>query len=512
MSTKTALVLGAGSIGGLVAERFVERGMRVVIHSRTQQRAIRTAAGLTGPGRRVESDWGDLYVPRTFREGSGSRSELLDFVYGVATESLLQRSMLYDLLVRWRPEVVVDTATTATALGTAGNPYRWRELLSATDHDQTRFRARVHELLSNDPTPLLVRFVEALDLAFRTLGLRTYVKVSTTGLAGMGFNLRLTHGDPLGPRLSGAILGKVAAAGVLHQLLWALSHTPGTDVKLVVPAALVGWEEIRHGPFDSPGGTAKVSTSAPQRIVLGAPLPLPGVNGNEPVLRMTTVGAGDGKVYSREEAAFMSNPAQFGTVLRSEIAQHVLDVIDGRVPDVLAMMDRATPGPSYAGGLARAVVLDRMRASNDVPSVATGNLGPTVAKHLLELSLLSAAAGGPSAIANGDAAALVRRARELAIGQHPIALQALGLGIAIMLDDELALLPARPIVPSTNEVVTPERLAEWVAVGWVDIRVPAVRVWQKSLASVADPGSSLGDLLAMIYARQGGGRRDAVGP
>ena len=97
-------------------------------------------------------------------------------------------------------------------------------------------------LMVDDYTPKIINFVYSLKYAIETFKVKKYVKVSTTGLGGMGINMPYTHGDNPKINLSSALMGKIAASGVLHQLLWNLEHIKNDNISLIIPGTFVGYD------------------------------------------------------------------------------------------------------------------------------------------------------------------------------------------------------------------------------------------------------------------------------
>jgi hypothetical protein len=62
-------------------------------------------------------------------------------------------------------------------------------------------------LLVSNIIPNIIRFTQALQKAMTDFKIDCYVKISTTGLGGMGNNLFYTHGDVNEPGMSSGILG-----------------------------------------------------------------------------------------------------------------------------------------------------------------------------------------------------------------------------------------------------------------------------------------------------------------
>src|SRR5690606_33951249 len=128
---RTILLLGGSGLVGLaVARRLLRHGPRaLVITALTREEAEGAIAGLEAEGivpdgTSLVGEWGDIFLPEAVKdwprakvlEDAGARAQLLDDLYGELTPAVVERSTLGALLLRHRPQIVVDCVNTATAL------------------------------------------------------------------------------------------------------------------------------------------------------------------------------------------------------------------------------------------------------------------------------------------------------------------------------------------------------------------------------------------------------------
>ncbi len=369
-------------------------------------------------------------------------------------------------------------------------------------------------------------------------GIKYYIKVSTTGLGGMGVNLKYTHGDLNEPGMSSGILGKVAAAGVFHQLMWSLSHTPGYNIRIVVPAALVGWQPVKFGKFRS-HGKHPVMVDNKKIITLkkGDTLDVSKSKKMGGYLEIPYVDSGENSAYSLYEMQAITALGQMESVTREEIAEAVYQSLYGSTRyDLLTAMDYASLGPSYSAAFKRKVVLDELRELQKVkkvPSIATNNLGPTVSKHLFELYILFD-------LNNFDIDKIIRQSSQklaeaaqeyIMKGNNIVRIEALSLGLPILLDENKLVLGEHYLVPdaSFKNIISPNSIEKWAASGWIDLREKNVAKWQRWLKKAiqeykkkakvdvyinrrAVESMEIGEILGLIYSLQGGSRRKTFIP
>ena len=544
------LVIGAGQIGETVANKLLElKPELVVAHTYTLQEAQEVSSMLSrsvSSSTTLATSWRDLFSPfslsqvleESLRDTSENRRVLTNFFYGHLTEEVVQGSTIYQLVKKWQPNVVVDGVNTATVCGYEDDPYTTPrhliELLGADSSEKTIDLAE--KLLLSSFVPKLVRFVQTLYRAMLDFEVERYVKVSTTGLGGMGINIKYTHGDVNEEGMSSGILGKVSAAGVLHQLLWSIAHSPKIDVKIVVPAALVGWEPVRFGKFHSNGSFPKlVDCEVPIDVPFGSSLKSTNGVDLEGYLEIPYVDSGENSAYSLGEMAAITALGQMGSVTREEVADAVIQAIEGSTRhDILAAMDAALLGPSYNAAFQRNVVLKHiadLELAEGAPSIATGNLGPTVAKHLFELHILKAVAGSVENLLETDASSLATKASEFVLGNRQVRRQILSLGLPILLDNGEILLGTYWIVPNStdNQEVDQAKVDSWARQGWVDLRVSQISSWlgriklvgtdieekrsssqvilNRNWQSVVLEGFNVGEILAYVYSMEGGDRK-----
>ena len=526
---------------------------------------------------------------------AGRIEELLDARLGSFTPDVVRGSLIWRMIDCYRPHVVVDTVNTATVLGYAGDLISsgrnvaaaarriFRAAGGASDQPLTiddlerRIAGMEREqadtvvsdlvdlmstsvrMSANLDVACMIRFVQCLHAAFAggsgtaVPGFTRYVKLHTTGLGGMGFNLRYTHGDTGEPGLSTKLLGKVCATGSYSQLLLTLAHTPGCDVRVVVPATLVGWTPasasvIRGAdgsplplvdseelvPCDGSYSLAQALESAEGRVVATGE-----------ILEIPYLSSGENKPYAREDIAAISALGQMGSITKEEVAHAVIECIGGDSRyDVLTAIDSALLLPTHTAAVERDRALRHCGKTHEsgyrLPSVSVGNLGPTVAKHLYEIEIIRAAFETVDRVVHeADAASMALRACSYILEDREGAIlrrQILSLGLPIFLSKGPGrgglLVGKRLLFPDPSDRAAlerplnpeDERMQAWLARGWIDLTGPRMRWWHDRFAEVLtaletdhavsrrwfDPSRPFGagQFLAYFYSISGGERKD----
>ncbi|MCF6192177.1 MAG: hypothetical protein L3J76_03445, partial [Candidatus Hydrothermae bacterium] len=291
---RTVLILGGtGQVGQAVARVLLPRKPRKVVLTGLTEREVEEALQVLRPEADrwqvpLEGDWGNIFVRKELKDVSlrtlfdriehepeavdekawRMAFQVVEDILEDLTTERLQASFLYHLMDRYRPEIVVDTINTATAVAYqdvyAVARAAFRALQSG---DESRAPRGFVRLLATLSVPQLIRHVQILWEALVHARTEVYVKVGTTGTGGMGLNIPYTHGEE---RPSRVLLSKSALAGAHTLLLLLASRTPGisllkerfssdtlgvrlhTDrlpsgpiIKEIKPAALIAWKRLR---------------------------------------------------------------------------------------------------------------------------------------------------------------------------------------------------------------------------------------------------------------------------
>lgn len=409
----------------------------------------------------------------------------------------LQGFVLYDLLVRSRPDIVIDAVNTATGIA-------YRDIFSTAEKVLAELDAgaiggaEVEALLESLYMPRLIRHIQIMYNGMLDAGTGVYVKVGTTGTGGMGLNVPYTHSEE---KPSRTLLSKSAMAGAHSMLLFLMARTPGGPiVKEIKPAAAIAWKRIGYGPIHR--------RREPIRLVDAQPRPLgstfssddPGAaRVREETFDSVFIDTGENGVFSLEEFVTITSGEQMEFVTPEEIAKYAVFEIEGGNTgyDIVSALDSAVLGPTYRAGLLRHWAIEKMTAlekEHGVRSVAFELLGPPKnSKLLFEAHLLRAAFRTMGAVRESTAEAVCERLNRLVREEPEEANRIVSVGMPILLASGEVLRGPRVIVPpdACNVEVTSEKLEHWVRDGWVDLRLANCAKWVERFRRIHQEVQSL---------------------
>lgn len=501
LENRSLLLLGGSGLVGMAVAReiapFAPRS--IVISGLTRSEAETAVAELRDDPLfervAVEPEWGDIFVPAALKErprqdvlrDAAARAHLLDDIYGELTDEVLQRSALGAMLLRRRPEVVIDCVNTATA-------FAYQNLFdSAQRLRQQAASGRVsiddvEQHLALAYLPQLIRHVQVALEAMRRAGTRFYLKIGTAGTGGMGLNIPFTHSEE---RPSRMLLAKAGVAGAHTLLLYLMARTPGAPaVKEIKPTAAISWKRIAHGVVMRKGEPIQCFDATP------LPLDQAFAEGSERVaqpcgkpLEGVYLDAGENGFFSIGEFETLTALGLMEYITPEEIAENVVREIRGYPTgrDVVAALDASTSGPTYRAGVMRATALARMEElerEHGVTSVAFEMLGPPrVSKLLFESAILARLYSDLQQLSELDAADTACRALELVEKDADLRTRILSIGLPILLPDGERVLrgPEVKVAPDPGQSVRDARLVDN---GWVDLRAVNWRKWRERAANM----------------------------
>jgi hypothetical protein len=532
LADETILILGGAGMVGLQVAREAARELnpkKIVIAARTEKEARDGAALIEaeiGPERLV-LEWGDVFHPESLKQRRRSDivadhaayEELFNEIFSAKADH--KTSALFQLIERYKPDVVVDCINTATGISYQNEftiAQETYEILRAVeDGDSGRvpqLLRKVRELLISQGVPQIARHILILHRALESSSVRVYVKVGTTGTGGMGINIPYTHSED---KPSMQLLGK-SAIGFAHTgLLFLLARTPssseekqGVIIKEVKPGAMIGFRSVGRKPVKVQGQEAFLIEPREEQLgetlQLRDPSPYGRIGGRTVPLEITCVDTGENGLFSIGEFQAITYPRQMEYVTPEEVARtvvlEILGASTGR--DVLAAIDGAITEPSYRAGVLREHAiraierLERDRPPGVLPSIAIGQLGPPkLSKLLAEAYLIHEAADTDDIDAIRDIpAAEMQRSVELYIERNPmIVSEIVTIGVPMLRERNGRLVLTRgprisipPPPPGGTEVrLDRASIERYAATGWVDLRTHNFEQWRERLRRIATP-------------------------
>jgi hypothetical protein len=508
---KRVLVLGGWGLVGIAVCREVlkEEPSELVVLSLEKWQAEEAVAQLKkdyGEKTRIIPAWGNIFLRDSLQglsreeliEKSEYRMQIIEDVLGDLTEDILTHSHLYQIIHKYKPDIVIDSVNTATALAYQDvflNYYRVRKELAKAKEEKSYSEtliSEVEKLLCTLYIPQLIRHVQILYESMRRVGSKIYVKIGTSGTGGMGLNIPYTHSEEKPSRV---LLSKSSVAGAHTLLLFLMARTPdGPITKEIKPTAAIAWKRIGFGEITKHGRPLRMYDCPPdQAYVLEdvlelKPRPKWKALGNK-VLKNVFIDTGENGIFSKAEFMAISATGQMEYVTPEEIAYNVVYEIKGGNTghDIINALDNACMGPTYRAGYMRHAAIQKMEElekKHGVDSVAFELLGPPrLSKLLYEIYLLKQICPTMQELRSCNEEEVASRLEDLVSSNSQLRAQILSIGIPILMPDGRRLLrgPEIKIPPyrgyETFEI-TEENIDRWAHDGWVDLRAKNIRVWK----------------------------------
>ena len=437
-----------------------------------------------------------------------SRAGLFDDVFH-DFDAAYERSQLAQLILQHKPDVVVDSINTATAISYQ-DVYTASEIaissfINLRKDPTTHIEAAARDLealIISQSIPQLIRHVLIIQRAMTEAGTRLYLKIGTTGTGGMGLNIPYTHSED---KPSARLMTKTAIGFAHTGLMFLMARTPGGPiVKELKPAAMVGYNNIaRRVINDLEKRGEPLHLFASHREPLDETLVLRDPEETyerlEP-MTMVVVDTGENGLFTKGEFETITHMGQMEFITPEEIARQAVLEIKGSNTgyDVIAAVDSTVMNPTYRAGNLRHMALEeaeslerRFASSGDSPSVALGLLGPPeLGKLLWEAHLLKVRYGTLASVLEQSSETLAAEINALVERDEKLRHTINTVGLPILAPDGKSLIRGPliriPEIPGINTVkVTNESIDEWATKGWVDLRPQNFERWRERFALMA---------------------------
>ena len=516
---KTVLVLGGwGLVGSAMCRKFMEEHpRRLIVTSLTEKEAREAVADLerqyprAGKGYFVPW-WGNIFVREELKDmprdriltSKKYRNMIIEDILDELNGPVLERSTLYNLMQRFKPEIVVDCVNTATAIAyqdiyqsSRRVRQEMRQIRTSRRRNPAKLLEITEQLLCTLYTPQLIRHVQLIYRSMQLSGTKIYLKIGTSGTGGMGLNIPYTHSEE---RPSRVLLSKSSVGGAHTLLLFLMGRTPDAPItKEIKPTAAIAWKAIGFGeitkrgrgiPLEDSPISAAVTLKKKLRLQMPGHAKPRGEN-----LRSVYIDTGENGYFSRGEFEAISTPGQMEFVTPEEIAESaVFEIRAGNTGhDIINALDNATLSPTYRAGFMFNGALTAMRKlerEHGVDSVAFEMLGPPrLSKLLYEAYLLKICFGDARAVARTESRILSRRLLDLLEADDQLRSQIISIGIPILLPDGKSLVRGSTIKipPYRGEEelpITPSRIDRWAHDGWIDLREKNMKHWRSRFAQI----------------------------
>ena len=518
---KRVMVFGGwGLVGSAICRQLIaDQPAKLIVCSLSQEEADNavdqlhlefpnTSTDIVAESGNIFVRWDMRYKTRHELLNIGdARRRIVDDVFHSLDDEILKASFIYTVLDRHRPDIIIDSINSATALAYQDIYSSSREVLQsldafAEDRDIEKLRSVVERNLCTSYVPQLIRHVQILYNSMIKLGTTQYIKIGTSGTGGMGLNIPYTHSEE---RPSRVLLSKSSLAGAHSLLLFLMARTPEAPIiKEFKPTAAIAWKSIQHGPISKGGKKIKMfDMPVDQAIELGETFSLPPSDelksffeGQEDKdLTDVFIDSGENGTFSMAEFMALTSIGQMEYITPEEIADSVIYEIKGGNTghDIINALDEASMGPTYRAGAMRAAAIGKLEAmvkEHNSPSVAFEMLGPPrLSKLLYEAHLIKRVAGSIEAAQKMSAEDLSTKATELVSNDEELRSRILSIGIPVLMADGKRMLrgPQIKIPPYRGENSLPMTDKErdlWAEDGWVDLRIGNFAKWHDRFKAI----------------------------
>jgi len=540
LSGKTIMVLGGwGLVGRAICfELIKENPRRIVICSLKKAEALEAVSDLEAEIRvlndtqkrgiktRLVPEWGDLFL-RTRMKDIDIRTikdaDLLDQIvedtFGDFREIDLGKTFLYRIITKYKPDVLIDSVNTATAVA-------YRDVYSSVQDLRLRME-KIEGMPASDPgfktsvdgliqslrlhltsiyLPRLIRHVQIMYNAMKTAGTDIYFKIGTTGTGGMGLNIPYTHSED---KPSQKLLSKSAVSGAHSLLLFLMNSTPGFAFTMEVkPAAAIAWKSIEYGPIKRGGRDITLFDNDPKtpfdvkRSIDLTVLKDRRIRALSKPLKAVYINTGENGLFSTGEFEAITTTGQMEYVTPEEIAHNVKqELLGGNTGcEIIGALSNTVMKSTYRAGVMRNQALEQARsleAKNRKDSVAFELLGPPrLSKLLYEAHLLKMGYGPIRKILSSKPEAMSKKLWALLKNDADLRSRIISIGIPILLPDGRSMLRgpsvAVPVFRGNNTVsLSAKNINKFSADGWVDLRPSNMRLWKARMKILASEIKSM---------------------
>ncbi len=515
ITNKTVLVLGGwGLVGSAICRRLMDESPKgIILTSLKESEAKNACEQMRKEYPKAGKNffvpwWGNIFVRNEFKDlnrdeilsDTHKRSKFLDDVLEELSPEVLERSSLYQLLDKYKPDIVIDCINSATAIAYQDIFQSSRDVVQALRSSKSNadLKEVVERLLCTQYTPQLIRHVQIFYRSMNHASTDVYVKIGTSGTGGMGLNIPYTHSEEKPSRV---LLSKSAVAGAHTLLLFLMGRTPDAPItKEIKPTGAIAWKKIAYGEIAKRGKPIDLhDCPIEEGIVLKDKfqirMNINSAGSTDKHLRSVFIDTGENGIFSRGEFEAIATPGQMEFVTPEEIAESVIYEIKGGNTghDIINALDNATLSPTYRAGFMFQSALEKMKQlerEHSVDSVAFEMLGPPkLSKLLHEAHLLKLVYDKVNTVLKTSPQQMSDDLTTLIQKEEDIRSEIISIGIPILLQDGKTLLRGNEVkIPpyrGENELpITKKSIDDWAHNGWIDLRVSNMEQWKKRLAII----------------------------
>ena len=513
MINETFLILGGAGLVGLQIARRIANDLfpkKIILASLHRDEVMNAVSELQGmfaaSDIEFSGSWGDVFVRTDFcdkprlelLEDDDCRDALFEDLFGPLSESY-GRSRLVELILNERPNVIVDSINTATAISYQDvytTSILAKQTLDNIDAAKTQGDVPSWEqsnlafetLLLSQAAPQLTRHVLLLNRAMREVETRLYLKIGTTGTGGMGLNIPYTHSED---KPSAKLMIKTAIAFAHTGLLFLMARTPnGPIVKEIKPGAMIGYSEISSHKIRENGKPVYIYCSRSDRIDGTIILRDDESNFDQRgSLELPVIDTGENGLFTRGEFEAITALRQMEFMTPEDIALEAVLEIKGSNTghDVIAAIDGSIMNPTYRAGYLRQRALEdveKLEVETNTYSVALGQLGPPeLSKLLWEAELLRILYGTLQSVLQESVEEISKALESIVEEDENLRHTITSIGVPILSTDGKTLIRGPfiriPEFPGQSQVnMESDNIDAWALKGWVDLRPKNIKLWK----------------------------------
>ncbi len=521
IQNKTVLILGAwGLVGNAITRKIInENPKRIIVTSLKKEEAESYAAQLQSEFPNLPDNyfipwWGNIFVRNDFKDidrfeilnDPEKRSILLKDIMEELTPEVLKASSIYQLLVKYKPEIIVDSINSATGIAYQDLYTTYHTIKKTIENNESK-EALIEEtekLLCTQYIPQLIRHIQILYNSMNEAKTKIYVKIGTSGTGGMGLNIPYTHSEEKPSRV---LLSKSSVAGAHTLLLFLMGRTPeGAITKEIKPTGAIAWKRIAFDEIKNRGKPIELVDPSMENVFkLEEELTLnleEKIKTTGETLKSVFIDTGENGTFSRGEFEAISAEGQMEYVTPEEIADDAIFEIKGGNTghDIINALDNATLEPTYRAGYLQHTAVDKLEELEElhnVSSVAFELLGPPrLSKLLHELNLIKKVAKSMNKITEMSAEELSKGIYNLLLENEQLRSEIISIGIPILMPDGKSLLRGNdmkiPPFRGENKLkISEEKINLWAHDGWVDLREKNISKWKKRINEIMEEANSI---------------------
>ncbi|MFC2092841.1 short-chain dehydrogenase [Bacteroidota bacterium] len=509
---KKVLILGGwGLVGGATARRIVEgKPKQIILTSLFEHEAKGICTELSKEfknNRLFEPWWGNIFVRHDFKDMNRDdylndikkRRLVIHDIVDNLDEKMLRESCLYQMLKKYKPDVIIDCINTATAIAYQNIYKSYNDLLKITkskDNDYGKLLDSVEKLICTSYIPQLIRHVQILYNSMLRFDTSVYLKVGTSGTGGMGLNIPFTHSEEKPSRV---LLSKSSIAGAHTLLLFLMARTPdGPAIKELKPTASIAWKKIKYGEIKKRNQPIKIydikldDKAKLEKTFSRISDKKYKTTGN---LKTVFIDTGENGIFSRGEFETISTLGQMEFVTPEEIAEDIMRELKGGNTghEVIGALDMTVMEPSYRAGFMQHRAVKKIKdleKKYKTDSVAFEMLGPPrLSKLLYEAQMIKLVYGNFNDFIKDTPKNHTIKMFEFIKKDSRLRNEMVSIGVPILFPDGKEYIRGPEVkIPAESEGdeinITKAKIDGWAQDGWLDLRESNWKLWKERFKSI----------------------------